>query len=142
MWTRSLIGAWLLIASLVGDALAQQATPNAGAIPFKLITTASTNATLVKGSIGNLYDVVAINQTATVAYLKFYDKATAPTCGTDVPVLTLPLPASATVPPPVVVDSAVGIQFYNGIGICVVGGVADGDSSNAVANALVNLNFK
>ena len=39
-----------------------------------------------------MYVLTASNPTATAAYLKLYNKASAPTVGTDVPVLTITLP--------------------------------------------------
>lgn len=56
---------------------------------------ASVNATSAKASAGNLHRISGYNAKASVVYLKFYDKATAPTVGTDTPVLTLALAASA-----------------------------------------------
>jgi hypothetical protein len=68
----------------------------AAATPFRLISAASTNATSLKGSAGVLFAVYAVNLNAAIRYLKFYNKASAPTVGSDTPVLTLPIPASAT----------------------------------------------
>lgn len=53
---------------------------------------ASVNATSAKTSGGRVYAISGYNAKASVVYLKFYDKATAPTVGTDVPALTLALP--------------------------------------------------
>lgn len=56
---------------------------------------ASNNATLISANPGAIYSVNGYNASAGVIYLKFYDKATAPTVGTDTPVLTYALPATA-----------------------------------------------
>lgn len=56
---------------------------------------ASVNATSAKASAGDLHLVNGYNAKASVVYIKFYDKATAPTVGTDAPVLTLACPASS-----------------------------------------------
>jgi hypothetical protein len=135
----------LALALLFASALsadAQFAGPNGGAIPFHYLSAASNNSTLVKGAIGNVYSVTIINQTATVYFFKFYDKAVAPTCATDTVVQTYPLPASATVPTPVTISFPVGMQFLNGIGFCIVGAIADTDNSNAAANVAVNLSYR
>jgi hypothetical protein len=132
--------ALLLASALSADA--QFAGPTGGATPFHYLSGASTNSTLVKGSVGNVYSIVAINQTATVYFLKFYDKAVAPTCATDTVVQTYPLPASATIPTPVVVSLPVGMQFLNGIGFCITGAIADSDNTNAAANVVVNLSYR
>lgn len=75
---------------------------------------ASVNATSAKGSAGNVFKVFGNNVKASVVYLKIYNKATAPTVGTDVPVLTIPIPASA---PFNIEIAAGGKPFYLGTGI-------------------------
>lgn len=130
----------LLLASLVAYG---QAVPNTGAIPFHYLTLASANPVLVKGSIGNVYGVTAINTTTTVVFLKFYDKATAPTCGTDTPVQTLPVPfGSSSSGGGFTLTFPFGMQFYSGIGFCVTGAIADNDSSAAVTGIAINLNYR
>ena len=59
-----------------------------------LSAAASTNATSVKASAGNVFKIVGVNANAAARYLKFYNKASSPTVGTDVPVATLYLPPS------------------------------------------------
>jgi hypothetical protein len=60
-----------------------------------LISAASTNGTSLKASAGQLFFIQATNINAAVRYLKFYNKASAPTVGTDVPVLTFAIPGNA-----------------------------------------------
>ena len=48
-----------------------------------------------KASAGNLYGFCALNGVAAVTWLCFYNKATAPTLGSDVPVFAVPIPAGA-----------------------------------------------
>jgi len=55
---------------------------------------ATTNATSAKASAGEVHVILATNTTATVKYLKLYNKASAPTVGTDTPILTIALPIS------------------------------------------------
>lgn len=125
-----------------GTALAGQValtTGTGGTTPYKLIATSSTNANVVKASAGNLYAIVAIGLTSTVRYLKFYNKATAPVVGTDVPVLTIPVPAN-TQGAGVSIPVPVGINFTNGIGIAITSGSADNDTVAIVAgDVVVNL---
>lgn len=86
----------------------------------------------LKGSAGQVYGWCLHNVGASVAYVKLYDKATAPVVGTDVPKLTIAVPAGVTVPfelPP-------GIPFANGIGWAATGAAADVDSS-APSGAIV-----
>ena len=125
------------------DVKAQQAQPNAGGIPVHYISAISTNATLVKNSIGNVYNIIAINATAAVVYLKLYDQATVPVCGTSVPVQTYPVPfGSASSGGGLAADFPVGMQFYKGIGFCLTGGIADNDNSVATTGVAIDFVYK
>lgn len=109
--------------SLVGTAIT-------GGIPSKnhTIGAATTNAKVVKASIGQIEAFTGWATTA--AYLKFYDKATAPTVGTDIPVLTMLLPANQ----PVSVSMAgIGLQMNNGIAMAITLNPADTDATALAA---------
>jgi hypothetical protein len=110
------------------------ATPTANV----LTTAASTNATSVKNGAGNLYAVTLTNPTATPAYVKLYNKASAPTVGTDVPVAVFPVPANSDV---VREFGAVGQRFSTGIALAVTGAIGDSDTSNAVAGVHSMLSY-
>jgi hypothetical protein len=56
---------------------------------------ASVNATLVKASPGDVYEISLTNYSAAAKFFKFYDKASAPTVGTDTPCLTIALAANS-----------------------------------------------
>lgn len=112
-----------------------------GATPVHYLSAASTNSTNVKASAGTVLSLTAINTTATIYYLKLYDKATAPTCNTDVPVHTLPVPASATAAG-LTVNPFLGLNFSSGIGFCLTGGIADNDNANAATGVAINLGYK
>ena len=112
-----------------------------GTTPYKLISTASTNANVVKASGGNLYSIVAIGLTSTVRYLKIYSKATAPTVGTDVPLMTIPIPAN-TQGAGVAIPFAIGVNFPLGIGIAITSGSADNNTGAVGAgDVIVNLTY-
>ena len=111
-------------------------------LPFRLISAASTNATSVKASAGTITTItaVSINET-TVSYLKIYDKATAPTVGTDVPVLTIAVPTHLQ-GAGIVIPIPNGVTFSNGIAIAVTGGVSDSDTTAVGADEVViNLTY-
>jgi len=95
----------------------------------------TTNATAAKASAGKLFSVNGYNSTATVTYLKFYDKATAPTVGTDTPVLTLALPATA-----VFNYDIGGFAFATGIGYGLTTVAADNGTTAPAAGAILGLN--
>jgi len=114
-----------------------------GLTPARLISGASTNATSLKSSAGQLYTIYAINTNAAVRYLKFYNKASAPTVGTDVPVLTLPIPGNTAGAGFLLSPGGQGIEFTTGIAYATTTGVADADTGAVAANELVvNFLFK
>lgn len=102
--------------------------------PRHYLSAATNNSTSVTTSRTSLGWVVVGNTTATVYYLKLYSKATAPTCGTDTPLSTLPLPANQTVP--LAISSTL---FPAGLGFCITAGLADNDNTSAVTGIVVNL---
>jgi hypothetical protein len=110
--------------------------------PFKLISAATTNATVVKASAGNLDTITAISLAEdAVSYLKLYDKATAPVVGTDIPVMTIPIPTNLK-GAGIVIPIASGIQFSNGISFAITSGVADSDTGAVVADeVIINLTY-
>jgi hypothetical protein len=55
-------------------------------------SSAGTNSTLVKATAGTIGHLNVYNSSSSVRYLKFYNKATAPTIGTDTAVLIIPIP--------------------------------------------------
>ena len=75
---------------------------------------------MAKGSAGDLHRIVAYNAAAAVRYLKVYNKATAPTVGTDTPVLTYALPPTASFS----VDAG-GFYCSAGISYALTTGAAD-----------------
>jgi hypothetical protein len=110
-------------------------------IPVHFISLASTNSTLVSGAGQNILKwVVASNNTGTVNWLKFYNKATAPTCGTDVPVLTVMVPTNATGGgvTPVGFDDT---RFPLGIGFCLTLNAADNDAVAGNAGIVISIGY-
>jgi hypothetical protein len=105
----------------------------------RTLSAASTNATSVKGSAGQVFGWYLYNANAAVRYLKLYNKATSPTVGTDTPVMTIPIPPGAGAN----VEFSHGIAFATGIGLALTTGVADADTAAVAANEIiVNLFYK
>lgn len=100
---------------------------------YRLLSAATTNANVVKGSAGGLYGWYIYNANAAVRYLKLYDKASAPVVGTDTPDMTIPIPPGAAAN----VAFPFGISFANGIGLAITTGVADSDVAAVAANEIV-----
>jgi len=70
------------------------ATPTAtanGATSSRVKAAATTNATSLKASAGQIYSIDVFNNAAYTVYLKLYNKASAPTVGTDTPSWTMPI---------------------------------------------------
>jgi hypothetical protein len=101
----------------------------------RLISAASTNATSLVAAPGTVYSIFAVNLNAAVRYLKFYNKATSPTVGTDTPVLTLPIPASAT-GAGFTWNPQGGLDFSTGIAYAVTTGATDADTGAVAANEI------
>lgn len=110
-----------------GTATATPATPTA----YALNSAATTNLAAIKASAGTLYGLAGFNAGAAAAFVKLYNKATAPVLASDVPVLVVPIPAGGAMPP--VNLGALGHRFAAGIAIAVTGGAADTDATAVTA---------
>lgn len=116
-------------------------TGSNGTTPYKLISTSSTNANVIKNSGGNLYSIIAIGLTSTVRYLKLYNKATTPTVGTDVPLMTIPVPAN-TQGAGISIPFSMGANFPLGIGVAITSGSADNDTGAVGAgDVILNITY-
>jgi hypothetical protein len=97
---------------------------------------ATTNATVVKASTGKVYSGSLYNSNAAARYLKFYNKATAPTVGTDVPVRVEYLAPTSKA----TFDLA-GLPFSAGISFALVTGAADNDATAVGSGDILALNI-
>jgi len=95
-----------------------------------------------KGSAGQVYGWAITNTNAAARHVKLYNKATAPTVGSDTPVITLVVPGN-TAGAGMVANFDKGIAFGTGIGYGITTGVADNDTGAPAANeVVVNLLYK
>lgn len=111
-------------------ALNASALAPGGSAVAKIQAAGSTNATSVKAAEGRVYGWSLTNTSAALKYVKLYNKAAAPTVGTDVPVLTIGLPATSTV----TVALPFGIAFRTGIAYAITGVSTDADTTAVTAN--------
>jgi hypothetical protein len=102
---------------------------------YALVSAATTNAAVVKSTAGNLCEYSIFNPTAATVYVKFYNKATAPTVGTDVPLLTVPVLANQYLTNDF---GIVGKRFATGIGIAITAGAAATDVAVVAAGVQVS----
>jgi hypothetical protein len=98
----------------------------------------TTNATSAKGSAGRLYKIDGYNAAAAVRYIKIYNKATAPTVGTDTPLVTLAVAPSSRFE---IMWGPTGIFLATGIAFALTTGSADADTGALTAADIVGLNL-
>lgn len=115
-----------------GGALAAAATNALSKL--RVMAAATTNATSIKASAGRLYEVHLCNLAASIRFVKFYNKASAPTVGTDIPVATYPIPANGG---RLDLTSFHGVSFATGIAMAITGAVADADATAVATNDVV-----
>lgn len=102
-----------------------------------LSSAATTNGTSVKASAGNIFKIVGNNTAITKRYLKLYNKASAPTVGTDTPFQTFALLASSAFD----ISFTTGMYFSTGIAYAITGAAADADTTAIVAGDIECLNI-
>lgn len=113
-----------------------------GALTCAPLITASTNANNCKASSGNVFDISAVNTTATIYYLRLYNLATAPTCSSSTGFIeTIPIPAN-TAGAGIVRTFPVGRSYTTGIGFCVTGGGSSTDNTNAATGVYVSMGYR
>jgi hypothetical protein len=114
--------------------LAGTTLPGGRLVNARIMSAANTNATSVKAAPGTLYGIHIGNTAAAAKYLKLYNKAGAPTVGTDVPVLTIPIPAGGVRD---INFGDIGLAFSLGIAYAITGAVADTDTTAVAVNDVV-----
>lgn len=108
--------------------------------PYHLVSAASTNATNVKATTGWVGFVAGYNVASSPRYLKLYDKATAPTVGTDVPKLVFMMPGNTSGTGFNITFDYTSVEFELGISFAITAGIADTDSTIVGANdCVINL---
>lgn len=106
-----------------------------GTTPLHYQSAASTNATSVTAVPSVLHNLNVENTTATIYYLKFYDKASAPTVGTDLPVATFAIKASDRTAPVL----PAGMKFLLGCAFALTSGAPNADTGVAAIGVHINL---
>lgn len=128
---------WQATQPVSGTVTANLAPVTSGGLTIsRVISAASTNATSAKASAGQVYGWYVSNVNAAARYLKLYNKASAPTVGTDTPVMTILIPGN-TAGAGATVAFENGIAFGTGIAYALTTGVADSDTGAVAANEIV-----
>lgn len=104
-------------------------TPNPASV-FFLNSAATTNATNLKAATCNVFNIHVFNATASVKYLRLYNKASAPTVGTDVPLYEFAIPVSGHTDIPI---NDIGLKFSTGLSFAITGAIAVLDNTAVAA---------
>lgn len=106
-----------------------QASATGGCSLYNLIAAATTNGNNIKASAGKVHGLHCANVAAYGVFVKLYNKASAPTVGTDTPVATWTIPAggSLSFAPPV------GMNFNTGIAVAITKDAATADTTAIAA---------
>lgn len=116
------------------DQVALGPRTSGGTTTNKRISGASTNAVSIKASAGQVYGWFITNSNAAARYVKLFNKATVPIPGTDVPVLTLMVPANSYI----TASFPLGIPFSAGIGLAMTAGNGDLDTTAIGAGDIIS----
>lgn len=125
----------VVIGSGVVTSVTTSGTPLAPATPYILNSLATTNIALILTGTSGLHAFYATNTGVTAAFVKLYNKATAPVLATDIPAMIIVVPAAAGGIPGVATlpIGHNGFRFALGLGIAITGGVADTDTTAVAA---------
>jgi len=103
-----------------------------------LVSAATTNATSVKASAGTIGGIVLTNASAAVKFFKLYNKASAPTVGTDTPIAIVGIPAHQTV----TWNCEQGLRLTTGIAYALTGLMPVADTTAVALNDVaVHINY-
>ena len=105
-------------------------TTTNGTTASRVVSAATTNATNLKASAGKMMSVRVFNVAAYDVFLKFYNKASAPTVGTDTPVWTIPLKTGTGFSE----HFHLGFDFSTGISYAITKLQADSDTTAVAAS--------
>lgn len=132
--TETVSGNQVLVPTRLSTLLA---TESGGASVFRSIDLDETEEE-VKATAGQVYGYYFANLSGALRYLKFYNAtAASTTVGTTTPVLTLPLPYSASNAACGHVSFPVPVAFSTAITVAVTTGLADNDTGAPGANDVV-----
>lgn len=105
-------------------------SPIAPDTPYFVNSAASTNGALIAAGTSGLQTFFASNTGGTDAFVKLYNKATAPTVGTDVPEMVIRVVAGSNIE---LSPGFSGYRFPLGLGIAITGLAADTDTTAVAA---------
>lgn len=130
-------GSASVVAALKGIYNSVNLSTSGGITAFFLQPVASDNHTTVKNGAGQVYWILAENNSATVNYLRLYNSAAGFNgCNSATGLVSqIQIPASTSVGG-INIALPFGIPFSTGISICVTSGYATTDTTSATASAI------
>lgn len=130
-------------------AISEQSTPgtSGGLSGYHLAggSAASTNATNVKSSAGQVYYILAQNPTTSIAYLRVYNTSSSPTCSSSTGVVHDYAIGAANATGQAngfSLQIPTGEAYATGISFCLTGALGDTDTTNAPAGVTVDIGYK
>lgn len=125
------------------SALTFKANTTGGATNLHFFSvTGAPAAVAIKASAGTLYGVQAVNTGAAPVYLKIYNTASGSVVvGTTVPLVTIPVPTTATTGAGIAISFPVGIVFGTAISYTFTNVAADNDATAVAVGTTLNVQF-
>lgn len=111
--------------------------PSQGISVKKIVSAATTNATVIKAVEGQVMGWSCSNVNAAVRYMKLYDQAASPTVGTDVPKMTIAIPGGSTAGAIHSQSIPGGVFFASGICLALTTEATDAGTTAVAANEIV-----
>lgn len=108
-------------------------TATGAASTAKIASAATTNATIVKAGAGRIVGFVLCNTSAAFKFVRIYNKAAAPTVGTDSPAVIIGLPPNSTITR----SLEGGVGYSIGIGYAITNLVGDLDATAVAVNDVI-----
>ena len=102
---------------------------------YALNSLATTNDSLLSAIPTALISIVAINNGVAAAFIKLFDKNSAPVIGTDTPTMILTIPAGGNL------FYSIPVGFLSGLGIAVTALIGDLDNT-AIAAGQVKIKLQ
>ncbi len=115
-------------------------TTTGGLTPKHFVAAASDNATNLKSSAGQVYNVHVFSNATYPIFLKLYDSGSSPTgCGATNLKKVFGVQAGTEFP----YMNPQGVAFASGIGYCLVKGITDADDTSVlISDASVEIDYK
>lgn len=108
------------------------------ATAYSVTLAAGTNTANIKNAAGHLFELSASNLSGSTIYVKLYNKASAPTLASDVPIMTIPVAANSFQE---INFGAIGKRFSTGISIAVTGAAGATDTTVITAGSYVHASY-